>query len=640
MAERMRHRGPDGYGVYRGPGAGLVLARLSIIDIDGGWQPIPNEDESVWVVCNGEIFNYIELRKDLEGRGHRFRTGSDVEVLVHLYEERGFPGFLDELNGQFAFCIYDSRNRKVFLARDRVGIHPLHYIVRNDRVVFASEAKALFTDPDLPRRIDRTALDQVFTFWGPLPGRTLFEGIHEVPPAHYFEWDPNVPGEGRCTRYWECSFGTNASGVGLSLDANAEELLGHLKNATRIRLRADVPVGAYLSGGLDSSAVVSLIVNHMDNAVETFSIGFEDEAYDENFYQRQVQEMLHVRHRRILCRHDDIPGAISRVVWHAERPLVRTAAVPMCLLSSLVHDSGYRVVVTGEGADEFLGGYDIFKEALIRAFWARQPDSKWRAHLLKRLYPYFRQAPGRAEFYLKAFFGKGLGDRKSPMFSHGTRWETTSAVKTFYSDESIERPGIEAHLDELARWLSPSFGDWHTLQRAQHVEIVTLLSQYLLSAQGDRVAMANSVEARFPFLDPNVIDFANRLPPLHKISGLKEKAVLKRAMRGYLPDDVLKRSKQPYMAPDSESFFRGPNGKEIIDNYLSEDQVRKNGLFEPKKVNLLREKCRNGRTIGFRDNMAFVGILTTQIFCDRFLNGYPTVPTSSLQEPRLRYVQR
>ncbi len=639
MAAAMRHRGPDGYGLYRGPGAGLILARLSIIDIEGGWQPLPNEDETVWVVCNGEIFNYIELRADLEVRGHRFRTSSDVEVIVHLYEERGFPGVLDALNGQFAICVFDAAKRKAIMARDRVGVHPLHYAVKNDRLMFASEAKALFADPELPRRLDVAALDQVFTFWGPLPGRTLFQGVREVPPAHYVEWDLTNWGEGAPRRYWECGFERKPAGRDRSFDACSEELLDLLKGATRIRLRADVPVGAYLSGGLDSSSVASLIVHHMDSAVDTFSIGFEDAAYDEDSYQRQVADMLHVRHRRILCSHEDIAGAMARVVWHAERPLVRTAAVPMYLLSSLVRDSGYRVVVTGEGADEFLGGYDIFKEALIRAFWARDPDSKWRPQLLKRLYPYFRQSPGRAEFYLKAFFGKGLDNPNSAAFSHGTRWETTSAIKAFYSDKLENGATFDEQLKELARWLSPSFAAWHPLQRAQHVEIVTLLSQYLLSSQGDRVAMANSVEARFPFLDPDVIDFSNRLPPSYKITGLKEKAVLKRAMRGYLPDAVLRRSKQPYMAPDSESFFRGPKGNDVVEAFLSEDRVARDGLFDPGKVTRLKEKCRAGRTLGFKDNMAFVGILSTQIFCERFLNGFRRAEPPAPSEIRVRHVQ-
>lgn len=638
MASAMRHRGPDGYGLYIGPGVGLVMARLSIIDIDGGWQPIPNEDETVWVVCNGEIFNYVELRFDLEQKGHRFKTGSDVEVLVHLYEERSIKELLGALNGQFAFCIYDSTRRKAFFGRDRVGIHPLHYAVRDDRIVFASEAKAIFTDPDFPRRLDRTALDQVFTFWGPLPGRCLFEGIDEVPPGHYLEVDFQREGQARLHRYWTSAFGRVPRANGRSMESCSKQLLELLKGATRIRLRADVPVGAYLSGGLDSSSVASLIVRHMDSEVETFSIGFEDAAYDENVFQREVAERLGVRHRRIVCAYDDIAGAIGEVIWHTERPLIRTAAVPMYILSGLVHDSGYRVVVTGEGADEFLGGYDIFKEALIRRFWARNPDSKWRADLLKRLYPYFRHSPQRADFYLKNFFGKGLEDPDSPAFSHGTRWGTTSAIKSFYSNDYGPSVDLAEHLAELERWLPNSFADWDALERAQHVEIVTLLSQYLLSSQGDRVAMAHSVEARFPFLDPDVIDFACTLPPTFKISGLNEKAILKKAMRDYLPKSVLRRTKQPYMAPDSESFFRGPRGKEVVDAYLSDAKIRGAGVFDVKRVGLLKSKCRSGRALGFKDNMAFIGILTTQIFHDRFLSGFSPSFPAILPEPRVRFL--
>jgi asparagine synthase (glutamine-hydrolysing) len=637
MASMMRHRGPDGVGVYIGPGAGLAISRLSIIDLAGGWQPIPNEDGTVWVACNGEIFNYIELRAGLEARGHRFRTASDIEVLVHLFEDLGIRGLLEELNGQFAFCLYDRKAGKFFLARDRVGIHPLHYAVRDDRIVFASEAKAILSFPAIAREIDPVALDQIYTFWATLPGRTIFRGIREVPAGHYLEHEPARWDDPAVRPYWECTFSSDRKMPTEGIEENSRQLLSLLKDATRIRLRSDVPVGAYLSGGLDSSSVAALIVRHMDSQVETFSIGFEDKGFDESAYQAQVVERLQVKHRRVICSYDDIAEATPKVIWHSERPLIRTAAVPMFLLSSLVHRAGYRVVLTGEGADEFLGGYDLFKEALIRSFWKRAPDSKWRPMLLKKLYPYLRQSPSRADSYMKSFFGKGLSDDDPVLFSHRTRWETTSAIKTFFSEDFKAPTPIETHLEGLRDLLPSSFGDWHPLQQAQDLEILLLLPQYLLSSQGDRVAMAHSVEARYPFLDPNVIDFANRLPPGHKISGLNEKAVLKRAMKGYLPESVLKRAKQPYMAPDSDTFFKGSVGREIVDEYLSTANVRKAGIFEPEKVRFLVEKCRAGRAIGFRDNMAFVGILTAQIFSRLFLESFQRAAPCG--KPHLRFIQ-
>ncbi|MSR64383.1 MAG: asparagine synthase (glutamine-hydrolyzing) [Verrucomicrobiae bacterium] len=378
MLAMIRHRGPDEFGIYLDDAVGLGNARLSIIDLSGGQQPIANEDGTLWIVFNGEIFNYVELRPELEAKGHRFATHSDTEVLLHLYEEYG-PKCLERLNGQFAFAVWNTRDQSLFLARDRLGVRPLFYTRTGGRLIFGSEIKAILSDPGVRAEIDPVTLEQVFTFWSPLSPRTIFKDIVELPPGH---WLLAKRGEVTVNRYWQMSFAE----VPASRDY-LEEFESLLVDAAKIRLRADVPVGAYLSGGLDSSTIAAIIRNFTSNRLDTFSITFSDADFDESSYQQQMAKFLGTDHQVVHATHEDIGRIFPDVIWHAEVPLTRTAPAPMFLLSKLVQDRGYKVVLTGEGADEFLAGYDIFKEAKVRRFWAGQPESKWRSRLFQRLYP-------------------------------------------------------------------------------------------------------------------------------------------------------------------------------------------------------------------------------------------------------------
>ena len=378
MLAMIRHRGPDEFGVYRDGWAGLGSARLSIIDLSGGQQPIGNEDGSLWIVFNGEIFNYVELRPDLEKRGHRFTTQSDTEVLLHLYEDFG-PDCLNHLNGQFAIAIWDARKRELFLARDRLGIRPVFYTQQADQLIFGSEIKALFAHPAVQPQIDAAALAQTFTFWNTLAPHTIFHDIQELPPGHYL-----IARDGEVTLqpYWTLNFAEESP---RRSDADYLEEFTHLLiDATLIRLRADVPVGAYLSGGLDSSVTTAIIKKYTTNRLDTFSIAFSDPVFDESDWQRRMAAHLGTEHHVMYCTHDDIGRVFPDVVWHTETPLLRTAPAPMFLLSQLVHVNDLKVVLTGEGADELLGGYDLFKEMAVRRFWAKDPDSKLRPLLLNK----------------------------------------------------------------------------------------------------------------------------------------------------------------------------------------------------------------------------------------------------------------
>ena len=549
MVATIRHRGPDAGGVHVAGPIGLGHARLSIIDLSGGRQPMTNEDRSLWVTFNGEIFNYVELRETLQQRGHRFATRSDTEVILHAYEEYG-DRCVEHFNGQWAFVLWDARRERLLASRDRLGIRPLYYTTAGNKFLFASEVKALAADEDVALRLDPAGLDQVFTFWCPIPPRTVFRDICELPPAHNL-----VVHEGRLSmrRYWQLDFGRQPDTIGG--EEAAERLLDLLTDATRIRLRADVPVGAYLSGGLDSSVTTALIQRTSTAPLRTFSITFDDPEFDESAYQQEVVRTLQTDHLALRCSWEDIGRELPEVIWHAERPVLRTAPVPLMLLAQLVRDAGYKVVMTGEGADELLGGYDIFKEAKLRRFWAAQPDSPRRTDLLGRLYPYLPNLRAQSAAYRQAFFRVHPEDLSCPWFSHLPRWDLTARLKMFFSEDlRAELAGYDAY-DDLRAQLPDGFAAWKPFCQAQWLESSLLLPGYILSSQGDRVAMANSIEGRFPFLDYRVAEFAATLPPRLKMMGLTEKYLLKRAARGIVPPSVLQRSKQPYRAPDAKSLF-------------------------------------------------------------------------------------
>lgn len=443
MIGQLHHRGPDATGFYIDGPVGFAHARLSIIDLNGGHQPMHNEDQTVWITFNGEIFNYIELRNDLIQKGHRFRTQSDTEVIIHLYEEKG-EDCVQYLNGQWAFAIWDKKRDKLFMSRDRLGVRPLFYSLTTRGLLFGSEIKSLLAYPGLTREIDLQALDQLFTFWVTLPPRTIFKGISELPPGHSL-----VSERGQVTirSYWNIEY--NSSNDSMSEQETAATLLELLTDATKIRLRSDVPVGAYLSGGLDSTVITALIKKTSVSRLKTFSISFEDKEFDERGYQQEASSFLQTDHHEVRCSAQDIGRVFPDVIWHTEKPILRTAPAPLFLLSKLVREQGYKVVLTGEGSDEMLGGYDIFKEAKIRKFWAAFPESKIRPLLLKRLYPYLENIQAQSPAYLKAFFHVRREDRLSPFFSHLPRWELTSKLKMFFS-EDVKSELKESHVcDEL-----------------------------------------------------------------------------------------------------------------------------------------------------------------------------------------------
>lgn len=621
MAAAIAHRGPDGSGALlsrvEGFGEiGLAHARLAIVGLADGAQPMESADGTLAISFNGEIFNYVELRAEMIARGRRFRTGSDTEVLLQLYDEMGLD-CLERLNGDFAFAILDRRARRLVLARDRMGVRPLYHARTGGTLCFASEVKALLAFPGVSAEIDPVALDQIFTLWAPIAPRTPFLGIEELPPGCAMI----VDAEGtRLRRYWSLSFPDRDDARDPRSEAQvAEELAALLDDATRIRLRADVPVGAYLSGGFDSSLVSALAARHAPGRLRTFSVTFTSPEHDERAFQETMARALGARHSAINCDDSDIARIFPEVVAHTERPVIRTAPAPLHLLSRFVREEGFKVVLTGEGADEVFAGYDIFKEAAVRRFCARRPGSRLRPHLFRRLYPYLPGLQKQNAEYLAAFFGAEADAPDDPLFSHGPRLRGTAAAKLFFSGDLRARlDGYDARA-EMAASLPADFARWRPLHQAQYLETTFLLPGYILSSQGDRVAMAHGVEGRFPFLDPRVVDFAARIPPGMKLKGLREKHVLREAARGLLPPEIGSRVKQPYRAPDAAAF--GAAEPAWLADALSPQRIAQAGLFNPAAVGKLLEKCRRGAVTGFRDNAAFVGIVSTQLWNDRFVGS-------------------
>ncbi len=616
----IRHRGPDETGIYVDSHVGLGHARLSIIGVKGGGQPISNEEGTLWIVYNGEVFNYVELKEDLVKRGHKFTTQTDTEVIVHLYEELG-PKCLEKMNGQFALAIWDSRKKELFLARDRVGIRPLFYSTANGKFTFASEIKAIFMEPAIKREIDTESLYQVFTFWTTLTPRTVFKDIYELPPGHFM-----TVKEGMITQkaFWTLPVYAPEDRWQGSFEEAKEELRALLIDATRLRLRADVPVGAYLSGGLDSSLITAIISKNFNNRLKTFSMSFQEKAFDESEYQVEMQKALGTEHRQIMVSNDLIRENFPDVIWHCEIPLLRTAPVPLYLLSGLVRENQFKVVLTGEGSDEIFGGYNIYREAKVRHFWGQKPESRIRPLLIRRLYPYIFKGQSRGSSFLQRFFSVTPEDMHDPFFSHKIRWDNSRKNVTFFSGDLLAGFNGYHPLASLAVRLPSQFLKWDTLSKAQYLEMSIFLSNYLLSSQGDRVAMAHSLEIRLPFLDYRVIDFAFRLPARWKIKGLKEKYILKEASEGLVTDRVKARPKQPYRAPIREVFFHGQE-RDYVEHFLSEESVNKGGYFDPKKVGFLVNKYKKADASFSNEfqNMAVVGILSTQILHDRFVENFP-----------------
>ena len=612
MIATLAHRGPDERGIHVGEGVGLAHARLSIIDLATGQQPMQGPDGTTWIVFNGEIFNFAALRSRLEAQGHVFRTRSDTEVILHLYQRHG-DAFVEHLNGQFAIALWDARRHRMVLARDRLGIRPLYWTRARGALWFASEAKALFAALPGHARLDPLGIAQALTLWAPLDPDSAWQEVSTLPPGHLLSVEADGREHLRCYWDWDFPEAGDTSRAWRDIDQAAGELRERLVDAVRLQLQADVPVGAYLSGGLDSSGIVALIRSATRTPVRSFSVAFSQPEFDESDHQQAMVRHLGTDHTTLHIDSSDIGAAFPRFVAHAETPVLRTAGVPLMLLADEVRRQGYKVVLTGEGADEVFAGYDLFKEAKVRRFWARQPESRARPALLARLYGYLANSPSSNPAFAAAFFGQGMEHIDRPVFAHLPRWSTSGRARAFLSAELRSELADFDPLALVESRLPASIRHWAPLARDQYVEAKTLLAGYLLASQGDRAAMAASIEGRYPFLDHTLVEFANRLPPQWKIHGLTEKHVLRKALSDLLPAEILARTKQPYRAPDSQSFFIDGRPLDYVAEAFDRDALQADGMFDPVATSRLFAKAMAGKATGFADNQAFVGILSTRL---------------------------
>ena len=618
MAAAQRHRGPDGFGLGVDDGAGFVSTRLAIFDIPGGWQPI--HGEASLIVYNGEVYNHPELRAELARGGIECETLTDTEVVLRLLERDGLDA-LHRLNGQFAFAWWEPAARRLTLVRDRFGVRPLHYALTGDgTLVFASEAKGLFASGEVAPAPDLEGVDEVFTLWAPGAPRTAFAGVHQLRPGSLLVWERGEVVADRT--WWSPEYGVD--------EPPAEPLDELMRDSVRLRLRADVPVGTYLSGGLDSSLITALARDASDHQVRTFSVAFRDPHYDERGFQQEVAAALGTDHHALEIGPAEIAGVFPDVVRHAETPLIRTAPAPLYLLAEATRERGITVVATGEGADELFWGYDLFKEVVVRRAALEDPAAAVR---LDELYPYFAEAGGRrGPGWRRAFLDAGPAD--DPLFSHQTRIAATSAVKGLYRPEVAESLGDP--LERLRADLPEAFGAWSPLERAAYLEVRTLLEPYLLSVQADRVAMAHGVEARYPFLDHRVFEHSVRVPPEGKLDGMREKAVLRDLAATLLPPGVAGRTKQPYRAPQIAPFFDA-GSPDWVRERLGEAALREVGVFDERRVAGLVRRCEAGRATGYRESMALIGVLSTQVWHEQFFGAGHRLSTAETAAPK-RYV--
>ena len=563
MNNKLIHRGPDAQDTLLLDNIAFGFTRLSIIGLENGMQPIYNENQDIVLICNGEIFNYLELRKYLRLRGHTFSTESDVEVILHLYEERG-PDFLNDLNGQFAFALYDQKKEILFCARDQMGIAPFFFTFVDDTFIFGSEVKALLEHPSVVAEVDPVGLDQVISFPGLVSPRTMFRNIRSLENGHYLLIDKR----GRITdhEYWDLPYEPHEDGTnGKSEDAYLEELKHHFENAVKLRLRADVPSGFYLSGGLDSSIIATKVDQLSGGGRKSaFSIDFPDAQISETHYQRIVAEKSHSDLYQKTFYYRDISERLRDAIYHCECPIKETYNTASLHLSQAVREKQLKVILSGEGADEFFAGYVGYRfdkmreEGLIET-----PVSPEEYRLRDQLW-------GDGNFFYERSFHE-LVSLKKDFYSRHLR-------EAFDEVNCINHPIVKREKLQIR----------DTLHKRSYLDYKLRLADHLVADHGDRMAMANSVEVRYPFLDKNLVEFSARVPSELKLKGFTEKYLLRRLAEKSVPQEVLQREKFGFVAPGSPYLLQC--NIEYINDILSYETIKRQGFFNPDRVEQLKKQ--------------------------------------------------
>jgi asparagine synthase (glutamine-hydrolysing) len=622
MSQTLEHRGPDGEGIWTTGHVGLAHRRLAIIDLRAvAGQPMCNEDASIWLTFNGEIYNFQELRADLVDRGHVFRTTSDTEVIVHAYEEYG-RDCLQRFRGMFAFALWDSRTRTLFLARDRVGKKPLYYYQGRDRLVFGSEIKALLADPEVPREPDPVALDHYLALqYIPAP-LTAFRGIRKLPAAHWLELRD---GHVEIGQYWKLRYTPKHT---ISMRDAIAELQWHLAEAVRLRLISDVPLGAFLSGGIDSSAVVAHMARALDTPVRTFSVGFAEAAFDERPFARMVAERYGTAHTELVVE-APVADILPRLVWHYDEPFGDASAVPSYAIAALTRQH-VTVVLNGDGGDENFAGYDRYITDRLLRRGDMVPLSLRRAcsALLQRLPESWRQRqPLRKLAKIATLMAQSPARRYARLGGHFTPEGRQSLYTDAFRCAGAEADPEGMFVDVFAQ---SDAEDW--TDTALNADVNLYLADDLLTKM-DRATMAHALEARSPFLDHVLMEYVATLPPSFKLSGTQKKRVLKASLRGLLPDTVLDRPKMGFCAPIA-TWFR----KELRDmayDILLAPRARQRGCFRPQVITrLLDTHCR-----GEANHAEFLwDLLMLELWQRTFIDGdgySASIPTRPLTNSTL-----
>jgi asparagine synthase (glutamine-hydrolysing) len=601
MCDAISHRGPDDDGFYVARGVGLGMRRLSIIDLSTGTQPVHNEDGTVWVVFNGEIYNYRELRERLLARGHRFYTETDTEVIVHLYEDRGAL-CVEDLRGMFAFAVWDDRRRRLLVARDRLGVKPLYYAEVDGRLVFASELKSLLQLPEVPRELNWESVSHLFTFLSTPPRESILQGIHKLEPGHFLMASPQ---DGlRVQRYWKVHFRPDASRTEEQL---AEELRERVTESVRLRMISDVPVGAFLSGGIDSSAVVAAMSRLSQEPVRTFSIGFAEEDYDELRYARLVAQRFGTEHHERVLEPDAL-SVLEELTWYLDEPFGDSSAIPTYFVSQLAAEH-VKVVLSGDGGDELFAGYDRYR------VFARERRQEW-------IPPAARKVVGtmasllpegaRGRNWLGHFALSGLA-----------RYLDSATLFRHEQQRRLFRPEVYAHMAHYDPWqvladrLPARRLDW--LSTLQHLDLEGYLPLDILT-KVDRMSMAHSIEAREPLLDHKLVEFAASVPPELLLRGETGKYLFKRAMRGVLPDSIIDRPKRGFAIPLGR-WFRGRLAGFVRERLLDPGS-RAREVFEPAYLEQLLKRHESGREL----DLHLWTLISFELWCRRFLPAGTLVP--------------
>ncbi|MDC7222445.1 MAG: asparagine synthase (glutamine-hydrolyzing) [Spirochaetales bacterium] len=630
MMAQLDHRGPDGWGFYTDPLMALGHTRLSIQDLSGGHQPMST---GRYVISfNGEIFNFIELRAQMEKRGVEFQTTCDTEVVLKAFELDG-PACFSSFNGQFALLIWDRKEQVLTAARDRYGIRPLYVLNHGGLYYFASELKCFDRIDGYRRSFNFKNLYEHGLLWNTLGERTVYENITSLPAGEYARY--RVGEEPRRHTYYR--LGENfAEPVG-NYEQTKEEMVELLGDSVRLRLRSDVPVGNYLSGGIDSSVIAHLTKIHNKDRFKTFAVSFADKGYDESTYQKEMVERLNSEHIDLKIDYSRINESLADAAYHFERPVFRTAPVPLYLLSKKVREENIKVVLTGEAADEILCGYDVFKEIRMLQMWRENRDEAHVTELLGQLYPHLAHYKDKTRMgFMKMYYEDFLEDFDNDLVGLNMRANNNRILLNYLNKDRAVPYEKEELLANLRAELPADYDRWSLLQKNQYLEMKTLLPGYLLSSQGDRMSLGHSVEGRYPFLDHRLVEKAFAYPDDYKLRGFSQKHILRDAFRGVIPSSIIDRPKQPYQAPDLKSFFHEGRLTDEAARYLSDEAVDRAGVFDKKYVNRLIKKFSRPmpKQIGYRDNMLITFILSSQMISHAMEN-----PELKTLDERLKRVE-